>query len=131
MANTAQIFVGTPKSPQARVTVANTARDGTGTLGTIYTAAVAGSFFKGIRIQAEETTTVDVVRIFVQVGGAGNNELTKECLIPAVTPSTTVEAASYDWYPGGGIQLGNGDIVKASTDQGIDYSVRLIGGGDY
>lgn len=130
-ANTVQIHVEVPKSPQVRISVANTARDGTGTLGTVYTAGADGSFFKGLRVQAEVTTTADAVRIFVQIGGAGNNELVKEIIIPAVTPSTTVEAASYEWFPPAGMQLGAGDIVKASTDQGLTYNVRLHGGGDY
>jgi len=132
-ANTAQIFPGTPRDPQVRISTANTGRDGTGTLGTVYTAsALTGAFFKGIRIQAEGTVgSADVVRIFIQNGGVGNKELIKECLIPATTPSDTVEAASYEWYPKAGIQLGAASVVYASTDQGNTYSVSLLGGGDY
>jgi len=130
-ANTSPIYVGTPKDPQVRISTANTNRDGTGTLGTVYTAGANGAFFKGLRIQAEGTTVADAVRLFIQNGGAGNNELIKECIIPAVTPSDTVEATSYEWYPPGGIQLAASSVFKASTDQGNTYSVSLTGGGDY
>jgi len=130
-ANTTPIFVLTPKRPQVRISTANTNRDGTGTLGTVATAGSNGAFYKGVRIQAEVTTTADVVRLFIQVGGAGNNELIKECLIPAITPSTSIEAASYEWFPPAGIVLGAADVLKASTDQGKTYGVALEGGGDY
>jgi hypothetical protein len=130
-ANTLPIFVKTPAHPQARVSTANTARDGSGTLATIHTAGADGSFFAGVRAMAHETTVADVVRIFVQKAGAGNNELLKEMMIPAVTPSASVEAASQEWYPSGGLTLGAGDVVKAATDQGKTYTVSLENGGDY
>ena len=38
----APIFIGTVKSPTAQISTANTNRDGTGTLGTVYTAGALG-----------------------------------------------------------------------------------------
>jgi hypothetical protein len=125
------IFVDTPKHPQVRIATANTGRDGAGTLGTLYTAGADGAFFRGIRVQAEGTTTAGVVRIFIQALGAGNNELIKELIIPAVTPSTTVEAASIEWYPEGGIVLAGTDVLKASTHNAETFGVHAMGGGDY
>lgn len=130
-ANTVPIFVLTPKHPQVRIATANTARDGTGTLGTLFTAGANGAVFRGVRAQAEGTTTAGVVRLFVQAGGAGNNELLKEILIPAVTPSATIEAASGEYFPEGGIVLGAGDVVKAATHNAETFGVHLMDGGDY
>jgi len=130
-AGTTPIFVDTPKHPSVRISTANTARDGTGTLGTVFTAGADGSFFKGIRVQAEGTTTAGVVRIFIQTAGAGNNELIKELLITATTPSTSVEAFSIEWYPSGGIVLAATDVLKASTHNAETFSVWAEGGGDY
>lgn len=132
-ANTNPIFTGTPKDPQVRISTANTNRDGSGTLGTIYTAGSNGAYFKGIRVQAEGTTTAGVVRIFIQNGGSGNNELIKECLIGAVTPSTTVEAASYEWYGpcGAGIVLAASSVLLASTNNAETFCVMAVGGGDF
>jgi hypothetical protein len=130
-ANTTPIFVLTPKHPAVRIATANTARDGTGTLGTLFTAGSNGAFFKGFRFQAEGATTAGVIRIFIQSAGAGNNELIREMLVSAVTPSATVEATSGEWYPEGGIILAATDIFKVSTHNAETFSCWLEGGGDY
>src|SRR5690348_10129580 len=111
-AGTQPVFVTTPKAPKVRISTANTGRDGAGTLGTLYTAGSNGSYFKSIRYQAEGTTTAGVVRIFIQTAGAGNNELIREMLVAAVTPSTSIEAASGEWTgpSGQGIMLGATDV---------------------
>jgi hypothetical protein len=125
------IFVDTPKHPQVRIATANTARDGTGTLGTLHTAGADGAFFRGIRVQAEGTTTAGVVRVFVQAAGAGNNELLKEMLVSAVTPGTTIEAFSLEWYPEGGIVLAAADVLKVSTHNAETFGIHAAAGGDY
>jgi hypothetical protein len=138
-AGTAPIFVATPKRPQARVSVANTARDGTGTLATLCTAGANGSFFKGVRVMPEGTVpSADVVRLFNQVAGAGNNELVSELTVPLQAPQASAVGtpplpalAAVEWWPPAGLVLGAGDILKAATDQGRTYSVALEGGGDY
>lgn len=130
-ANTAAIFIETPKAPKVRISTANTARDGTGTLGTLYTAGADGSFFKGFRFQAEGTTTAGVIRLFIQTAGAGNHELKREMLVSAVTPTTAVEATSGEWYPAFGIMLGAGDVVSVSTHNAEAFSCWLEAGGDY
>ena len=130
-AGTTPIFVLTPKNPAVRISTANTNRDGTGTLGTLFTAGASGSFFKGFRYQADGTTASGVIRFYVQAAGAGNNELKREMLVSALTPSTTIEAASGDWVPGSGIVLGAGDVVKVSTNNAETFSCWLEGGGDY
>jgi hypothetical protein len=125
------IFVQTPKAAKGRISAANTGRDGSGTVVTIHTAGANGALFKGLRVQAEVTTTAGVVRIFKQTAGAGNIELIKEILVAAVTPSTSVEAFSAEWYPTGGIQLGAGDLLIAATHNAEAMGVFLEGGGDY
>lgn len=130
-AGTTPVFVLTPRSPAVRFATANTGRDGTGTLGTLFTAGTNGAFFKGFRYQAEGTTTAGVIRIFIQAAGAGNNELKREMIVAAITPSTTVEATSAEWYPSGGIVLAANDVVKVGTHIAETFSAWLEGGGDY
>jgi hypothetical protein len=131
-AGTTPIFVLTPKCPSVRISTANTNRDGaTGTYGTLYTAGSNGAFFKGIRVQAEGTTTAGVVRIFRQAGGTGNVELLKEMLILAVTPSASVEAASAEWFPSAGIVLDASGVLKVSTHNAETFGVHAEAGGDY
>lgn len=131
-AGTSPIFVTTPKAPAVRISTANTARDGSGTLGTLFTAGSNGAFFKGFRWQAEGTTTAGFIRLFVQAAGAGNFELKYETIVTAVTPVVGVTpATSGEWFPAYGIMLGAGDVVKVSTHIGETFSCWLEAGGDY
>lgn len=125
------IFVQVPKAPKGRVSAANTGRDGSGTIVTIHTAGENGAFFRGVRVQAEATTTAGVVRIFKQTAAAGNIELIREIMVSAITPSVSIEAFSAEWYPTGGITLGAGDLLMASTHLAETFGVFLEGGGDY
>lgn len=137
--NTIPIAILTPKSPQVRISTANTNRDGTGTLGTLSTVGTNGAFYKGIRIVPEVSIPAgDIVRIFLQALGAGNYELMKELSIPAWNPAASgagappiPQAPDIEWMPPEGIVLAGTDVIKASTDLGKTYSVRLVGGGEY
>jgi hypothetical protein len=131
-ANVNPIFIKTPQNPQGRATVANAARDGTGTLADLCVAGPNGAFYAGFRVQAEVTTTTGFIRVFVQKGGAGNFELKWEIAVPAVVPAVGVTAAwSYEIYPQGGIMLGANSVVKFSTEKAEAFSGHLEGGGDY
>jgi len=132
-AGTTPIFIATPKSPSARISTANTNRDGsTGTYGTLFTAGSSGSFFPGWRWQAEGTTTAGFVRLFRQDAGSGNVELLKEMAVPAVTPTVgTTPPAEGEWYPPAGIMLSAGSVLKCSTHIGETFGCFMEGGGDY
>jgi hypothetical protein len=88
MSSTAN-FASTPAAGAllAQLSVANTNRDGTGTLVDIITVAAAGTRVDALEIVAAGTTTAGVVRLFLYDGT--NNRLFKEILVDAVTPSTT------------------------------------------
>src|SRR3990167_7114803 len=86
---TAPIFVGTPKSWAAEISAANTNRDGTGTVVTLATAGANGSLIDRLHAVAEATTTAGVVRLFLHDGTIFI--LWRELLVPAITPSATVE----------------------------------------
>lgn len=138
-AGTTPIFVATPKRPQGRISTANTNRDGTGTCTTICTAGANGDFYKGVHIMPEVAIAAgDVVRLYNQVAGTGNNELIAEILIPPMNPQASGAGVlpmpilqPVEYWPPAGIVLGAADILKASTDQGKTYSVALEGGGSY
>lgn len=130
-AGTTPIFILTPKDAAVRIATANTARDGTGTIGTLYTAGVNGSFLKGIRMQSEGTVSAGVIRVFIQSAGVGNNELIKEQLVTSTTPSTTVEAWSAEWFPPAGIVLGASSVLKVSTHVAETFSCHAEGLGDF
>ena len=67
MATTAQ-YASTVKSAIAQISTANTNRNGTGTIGTVFTGAAGGSRIDDITITATGTTTAGVVRLFINDG---------------------------------------------------------------
>lgn len=133
-ANTAPIFVLTPRSPGVRIATANTNTDGSsGTYGTLFTAGSNGSFFKGFRWACENSTATNgAIRMFIQDAGAGNVEMVYETIVPVTTFSAGVTArARGEWYPSAGIVLSASSVVKVSTHIGENFACYLVGGGDY
>lgn len=131
-AGTTPVFVATPKSWIAFPATADTARNNpsTGQV-TLVTGGSNGSVVESIRVQATGTTTAGVCRIFLSLDGGTNKRLVRELLIPAVTPSTTVEAASNEWVPTVPLVLPDTSaLLYATTDNGDDYVVTAHGG-DY
>lgn len=92
-ANTKPIFPLTPKVSWGTVTTANTAKDGTGTVVTVFTAGADGSRIDQIKVRALGTNVATVMRFFVNNGGANttaaNNTLIHEVTIAATTVSET------------------------------------------
>ena len=85
------IFAQAVRHATAAISTANTNRDGSGTIDTIFTAdATDGSVLERIDICATGATTAGVVRLFIHNGTSAF--LWKEILVGAVTPSTTVAA---------------------------------------
>ncbi len=107
MSATAQ-YASTPKVGIGVISTANTNRDGTGTIGTVFTAGASGSRIDVIEAQATGTTTAGMVRLFIHDGS--NARLIGELPVQAVTPSGTVPAWS---------------AVVTSNSSGIVGSVAL------
>lgn len=132
--NTSPIYTGSIIDAAVTLATANTNRDGTGTLGTVYAATAAASGGNGaridrIRIQAQGTTTAGVIRLFHYDGSA--YFLLEEVLVSAVTPSTSIEAWSTDLVRSDGlpyVQLAAGHSLKASTHNAEDFTVIAFGG---
>lgn len=127
MATQAQ-FVTTPQSAQVQVSVANTARDGTGTLGTLYTAPATGTRVDDFYIKATGTTTAGMVRMFVSDGT--NHRLVDEFAVSAITPSATVATWSYR-ATNLGIVLENGWSLRFSTHNGEAFNIVMTRAGDF
>lgn len=94
-ANTNPIFLATPNVSWATLTTANTGKDGTGTVATIFTAGANGGRVEKVVATHLGTNVQTVLRIFVNNGGANstpaNNSLVAEATIPANTTSETTE----------------------------------------
>lgn len=124
-------FYASPRVNYAAISTANSNRDGTGTIGTVFTAGSSGSALERIRIQATGTTTAGVVRLYLYDGTTYH--LFKEVAVTAITPSATTRAFYSDistitnTKP---LLLPNGWSLRASTQNAEGFNVVAIGG-DY
>lgn len=125
----APIFIGTPKSPTVQIATANTLRDGTGTLGTVYTAGTSGARIDRLNITAIGTTTAGMIRLFLSDGT--NNRLVSELPVVAITPSATQPAFTADIVFDQGLVLQAAYLLKASTNNAETFNVTVTNGGDY
>ena len=95
-ANTQIIFPIVPVVSWGTVTTANTAKDGTGTVVTVFTAGTNGARIDRIKVRHTGTAVQTVVRVFVNNGSTNatpaNNVLYAEQTIPACTLSETTAA---------------------------------------
>lgn len=87
-ANLQPIFPRTPVVSFGTVATANTAKDGTGTVVTVFTAGADGARLDAIKIRALGTNVATVVRFFINNGGA-NSTPTNNTLFHEVTAAAT------------------------------------------
>lgn len=133
-ANTSPIFPLTPKAEWCTLTTANTAKDGTGTVGTCFTAGTNGARVDFLKVRALGTNVATVLRVFVNNGSdntiASNNSLILEATISATTLSEVAMLADnlitldISIPPGYKINVTNGTAVAAGlqvTGFGGDY----------
>lgn len=136
-ANTVPIYTLTPIVVVGQtIATANTAKDGTGTVVTVYTAGANGSFPSGIHFRAIGTNIATVARIFVNNGStntsAGNNALFDEITLPATTLSETSATALYRWSPPDGFRLPNGYKFNLTLGTTVAAGYAVTGfGSDY
>lgn len=85
------IFLATPNAGgigNAAIATANTAKDGTGTVLTVFTAGANGSWCDYLTFRAIGTNIATVARAFLNNGGA-NSSATNNILIGEITLSAT------------------------------------------
>ncbi len=111
------------------ISTANTALDGTGTLGTVLTAGVSASGWKGcqvesVTIKSIQNTTYGMVRLFIYDGT--NTKLLTEVEVPAITKSGVAQSFSrtvmLDTF-----ELQPGYVLKASTQNAESFTVIAEG----
>lgn len=124
-------YAVTPKNGMAVISTANTNRDGTGTIGTVFTAGASGSRIDKLVIKAQGTTTAGMVRLFIHDGA--NARLFDEVLVQAITPSAAVQ--SFQTILSANqitvelpIILPTGYSLRASTEKAESFNVIAMGG---
>ena len=127
MSTSAQ-YASTVRTASAALSVANTNRNGTGTIVSVFAAGASGSRIDDIYIVANAATTAGVVRLFISDGT--NIRLWQEILVSAVTPSTTV-AVWNSALINQALILASGWSLQASTNNAETFSVFVTRAGDF
>jgi hypothetical protein len=145
-ANTAPIFSVTPRTSSVRVSAAQTASDGTGTVGTnvflAFTPGVDGSYLQRIRFSLSESTmstasAAATLRVSIATTNTGtlttaNTFLYQEINAAAQTPTTT--ASSYPIDIPLNFAIPSDQYVMVSTSVAANANtawVATVIGGDY
>jgi hypothetical protein len=121
-------YASTPRTAVGQATAANTGRDGTGTIATVFTAGASGSRIDDITITAVATTTAGMVRLFLHDGT--NARLWKEVAVSAITPSGTVSAFTSSLF-NQNLILQSGWSLRASTHNAEVFNVAVTRAGDF
>ena len=129
MATSSQYVTTVKNGTLTQATVANTARDGTGTLVTIHTAGATGSRIDAIVFNAPGTVTAGMLRLFITIGA--NTRLLDEIAVVATTPSATVMAWRLNYIPTVPIVLEAGAVLKFSTEKAETFNAIAIFAGDF
>lgn len=126
-------FSATPRVAIGALSAANTNRDGTGTLVTVFTAGASGSRVDSIVIQATATTTAGMVRLYLHDGT--DARLYDEVPVIAVTPGASAPAwsvalgnnapLSTGRYP---LMLPTGFSLRAAPHNAEAFLVHAMGG---
>jgi len=124
-------YASTPKVGIGLLSVANTNRDGTGTLAIVLTAGANGSRIDALVLQATGTTTGGMIRLFVHDGT--NARLYAEVPVQAATPGGTVAAWTARLNTNTATQflpliIPSGYSLRASTNNAETFNVIALGG---
>ncbi|MGH8562711.1 MAG: hypothetical protein ACREXW_00970 [Gammaproteobacteria bacterium] len=125
-ANTSPIFGLTPVLSWGEIATANTAKDGTGTVVTIFTAGANGARVDKIRYKAKGTNVATVLRVFTNNGStnatAANNSLYHEETVAATTLSEVAALTN------GEVAIPDGLLLPAGYKLNITIGTTIAAG---
>ena len=131
-------FTLNPRATTSRIAAANTARDGSGTLVTSFTAGASGSRLDFITFTSSQATAgasaLRICRVFLTDTAGANPRIISEVSLPAVTASNTAIGATATITFTNGLVIGAGQIVQ--TTQSVyggaaDATDVIARGGDF
>lgn len=132
--NTAPIYSAFPIVTWAQsITAANTAKDGTGTVATVFTAdGTNGGRVEKLKVRGLGTNVATVLRIFINNGStnatAANNTLFYEWTVAATTLSEVAALADNDIVLALALPAGYKLNVTIGTAVSAGISVTAVGG---
>lgn len=131
--NTTPIYSGTPDIEWGTVATANTAKDGTGTVVTVFTAhATEGGRCDYLRVRAAGSNVATVLRVFINNGSSNatpaNNTLFTEATIAATTLSEVAALAETTISIGLSLPAGYKINITIGTTVAAGLAVTGVGG---
>jgi hypothetical protein len=132
--NTAPIFTkkGDIQWSPGALVAANTAKDGTGAVATVFTAGIDGAFAQKLFVRALGTNVATVLRVFVNNGAANtvaaNNSLIAEMTLPATTLSEVAAQPPYEVPLNFALPAGFKILCTLGTAVAAGYAVSVFGG---
>ena len=132
--NTQPIFSkgGSIQWAAAALAAANTAKDGTGTVASLFTAGADGAFVQKLVARPLGTNAATVLRVFVNNGGvnttASNNALIAEMTLPATTLSEVAAQPPYELPLNFPLPAGYKLNATLGTAVAAGYQVSVLGG---
>jgi len=131
-ANIVPIFPLVPVVAWGTILTANTAKDGTGTTSTIFTAGADGAIVQRVRASALGTNTASVLRIFVNNGStpatATNNTLFAEISLPGTTLSEVGSLIPIDVALNLPLPAGYRLLAAIGTTVAAGWAITAVGG---
>jgi hypothetical protein len=137
-ANTSPIFSakGAIQWNPAILNTANTAKDGTGTVATVFTGNAAGNaagnFVQRLIARSLGTNVATVMRVFINNGSvnttAANNNLIAEISLPATTLSEVAAQSDFVLPLNFVVPAGYKVLCTLGTAVAAGYAVTIIGG---
>lgn len=129
-------FVAIPRTTTATISAANTARDGSGTLVTAFTAPSTHARIDFIKFTSSQATAgasaARVMRIFLTDTSGNNPTLIEEVVLGAVTASNTAIGATVTVTFINGLFLESGQQIRVSQsvwNNAADNTAVLVRGG--
>jgi hypothetical protein len=119
-------FTSTPRCAVVNFATANTGRDGTGTIATLWTAGASGSRIDRVTIHGAGSTTAGMVRLWLHDGS--NARLIREVPVLAITASGTVPAFREEIHFPEGLILGTDYSLRVSTHNAESFNAAAFGG---
>jgi len=112
---------------------ANTAKDGTGTVLTVFTAdATNGGYVQKLIARPVGTNIATVIRVFINNGltsaTIANNSLVNEMTLPAITLSEVAAQPAYELPLNYALPAGYKINVTLGTTVAAGYQVSVVGG---
>jgi hypothetical protein len=135
--NTSPIFPFNPRVSWVTQSVANTALDGTGNVGNVFTAQSSGSRIDYLSMAATGSAPATVLRVWLNNGGvnstAANNSLYTEYALPTTAASATAPAGPTITLPMN-LSLPSGSRINLTLGTAVTPSAAwhiTAFGGDY